>query len=119
VVFDQIGEHSDVAMDYRKIAGFVVWRLSAKPAQRFGLWPRKGRIAPGSDADVVLFDPSSEWRLDREHSYTRGLDPYVGRPFRGRVVRTLVRGRTVYKEGEIVVDAPLGRFVERREETAD
>lgn len=104
------------ALDVRQIAGFVVWRLSARPAKRFGLWPRKGAIAQGSDADVVLFDPDREWTLDRERSHTRGVDPYVGRSFRGKVVRTLVGGRTVYNEAETVTDRPRGRFIQRGEE---
>lgn len=104
------------ALDVRKIAGFVVWRLSASPAKRFGLWPRKGAIAEGSDADVVLFDPDREWTLDRERSHTRGVDPYVGRSFRGKVVRTLVGGRTVYNEEETVTDRPRGRFIQGGEE---
>ncbi len=99
------------ALDVRKVAGFVVWRLSARPAKRFGLWPRKGAIAPGSDADIVLFDPDREWTQGQERSHTRGVDPYVGRSFRGKVVRTLVGGRTVYKEGEKVTDPPRGRFI--------
>lgn len=101
------------ALDARKLAGFVVWRLSAKPAKRFGLWPRKGAIARGSDADVVLFDPDREWTLDRERSHTRGIDPYVGRLFRGKVVRTLVAGRTVYNDRETVTNPARGRFIGR------
>jgi len=103
------------AFDVRKVAGFVVWRLSTRPAKRFGLWPRKGAIAPGSDADVVLFDPDRDWTLDDESSRTRGLDPYVGRPFRGKVVRTLVGGRTVYNERETVTNPARGRFIPRGE----
>lgn len=103
-------------LDVRKVAGFVVWRLSARPAKRFGLWPRKGAIAQGSDADVVLFDPDREWTLEAARSHTRGVDPYVGRSFRGKVVRTLVGGRTVYKEDETVTDRPRGRFIRRGEE---
>jgi allantoinase len=105
------------ALDVRKVAGFVVWRLSARPAKRFGLWPRKGAIAQGSDADIVLFDPDREWTLAPLGSHTRGVDPYVGRSFRGKVVRTLVGGRTVYKEDETVTDRPRGRFIQRGEET--
>jgi allantoinase len=63
----------------------------------------------------VLFDPDAEWTLDRERSHTRGMDPYIGRSFRGKVVRTLVAGRTVYKEGEIVTDRPRGRFMGRKD----
>ena len=103
------------ALDVRKVAGFVVWRLSAKPAKRFGLWPRKGAIAPGSDADIVLFDPDREWTLDEEGSRTRGVDPYIGRSFRGKVVRTLVAGRTVYNEREPVTNPWRGRFIPRGE----
>jgi allantoinase len=102
-------------LDVRKVAGFVVWRLSAKPAKRFGLWPRKGAIAPGSDADIVLFDPDREWTLDADTARTRGVDPYIGRPFRGKVVRTLVGGRTVYNEREAVTNPARGRFIPRGE----
>jgi allantoinase len=103
-------------MDVRKVAGFIAWRLSAKPAERFGLAPRKGTLERGADADVVLFDPDAEWRMESTRS--RGASPYIGRSFRGRVVRTLVRGRTVFQDGEIVTDRPIGRFIPRMEEGA-
>jgi allantoinase len=102
-------------LDVRKVAGFVAWRLAAKPAKRLGLWPRKGAIAPGADADIVLFDPERVWTLERHASHTHGVDPYVGRSFRGQVARTLVRGRTVYRDGEIVANAPRGRFIARED----
>ncbi|HEV8468314.1 MAG TPA: allantoinase AllB [Candidatus Limnocylindria bacterium] len=112
-LFTEAARRAGDALDVRKIAGFIVWRLAAKPAQRFGLWPRKGTIAVGADADVVLFDPDRAWSLAREGSHTRGVDPYVGRSFRGRVVFTLVRGRVIYRDGEIVTNAPHGRFIAR------
>ena len=115
-VFAGAAARASGALDVRKVAGFVVWRLAARPAKRFGLWPRKGAIAPGSDADIVLFDPEREWTQGRERSHTRGVDPYVGRSFRGKVVRTLVGGRTVYNEAETVTDPPRGRFIRRGEE---
>jgi allantoinase len=114
-VFSGALARSGEALDVRKVAGFVVWRLSARPAKRFGLWPRKGAIAPGSDADIVLFDPDREWTLDAEGSRTRGVDPYVGMSFRGQVVRTLVGGRTVYNEREPVTNPARGRFIPRGE----
>ena len=118
VTFTEAARRAGDALDVRKVAGFIAWRLAAKPARRFGLWPRKGTIAAGSDADLVLFDPDREWTLDRERSYTRGVDPYIGRSFRGRIVSTLVRGRVVYRDGEIVTNPPHGRFITREEGTA-
>ena len=88
-------------MDARKVAGFVAWRLAARPADRFGLGRRKGRIKAGADADIVLLDPEREWALEPSAVRTRsGITPYAGRRFTGAVVRTLVRGRTVYPEAD-------------------
>lgn len=102
------------ALDIRRIAGFVAWRLAAKPAQRLGLWPRKGRIVPGSDADIVLLDPQRKWTLERSAIRTRsGLTPYAGRSFTGAIVRTLVRGVSVYVDGEVTGAPGSGRFVPR------
>ena len=114
-LFAGAAQRAGDAFDVRKVAGFAVWRLSAKPAKRFGLWPRKGAIAPGSDADVVLFDADREWTLDDQSSRTRGVDPYIGRTFRGKVVRTLVGGRTVYNERDPVTNPARGRFIQRGE----
>ena len=99
-------------LDERAVAGFVTHVLAAKPAQRFGLGSRKGRIAQGLDADIVLVDPEREWTLDRSAVRTRsGLTPYAGRTFRGAIVRTIVRGTTVYADGEITAAPGHGRFV--------
>lgn len=81
------------------------------PAQRFGVSPRKGRIEVGSDADLALVDLSSSHVLLAEDLlYRHKHSPYVGRTLRGRVVRTLLRGHTVWLEGK-VVSRPLGRLV--------
>ncbi len=102
------------ALDARKIAGFVAWRLAAKPAQRFGLWPRKGRIAPGGDADIVLVDMEREWTLTADALHTRsGISPYVGHAFKGAIIRTIVRGRTVFRDGEVIGVPGDGKFVAR------
>ena len=96
-------------MDARKVAGFVAWRLAAKPADRFGLGARKGRIRAGADADIVLFDPEREWTLEPAAVLTRsGVTPYAGHRFTGAVVRTFARGRTVYPEAGA---GARGRFV--------
>lgn len=111
-VFTEALRRARGALDPRAVAGFIAWRLAAKPAERFGLAPRKGRIAAGSDADIVLFDPAREWTLEPPAVQTRsGLTPYAGRSFTGAVARTLVRGTTVYLDGEFPAPAGHGRFV--------
>ena len=73
--------------------------LSAAPAALAGLASRTGSIAPGMDADLVVWDPSAEWTVDQQHLRQRHkLTPYHGRALRGRVVETYVRGRLVYRD---------------------
>jgi allantoinase len=92
---------------------------SAGPARFFGLYPRKGAIQPGSDADLVLYDPQASWTIRAaDFLELSKWTPFEGRLCRGRVVRTLVRGRTVYQDGEILVEPGFGKFV-RRAATAD
>lgn len=99
-------------LDLAAVLGFVTWRLAAKPAQRFGLWPRKGTLAVGSDADVTLVDAERLWTLDVADVQTRsGRSPYAGRDFQGAVVRTIVRGTTVYADGAFPAAPGYGRFV--------
>lgn len=82
------------------------------PAQTFGMYPRKGAIAVGADADFALVDPQQEWTLEPSELETRsGLSAYLGRRFTGRVVRTIVRGRTVFADNEITGTAGWGQFV--------
>jgi allantoinase len=77
--------------------------LAAAPARLLGLWPRKGAIAPGSHADLALVDLEREWTFSQDQLQARsGLSPYVGRAFRGVVVRTLVRGVTVFHDGTFI-----------------
>ncbi|WP_237371838.1 dihydroorotase [Rhizobium sp. SL42] len=84
---------------------------AAAPAQIFGLYPKKGTVAPGSDADLVFYDAGEEWTI-------RGADfpgvakwtPFEGTGCTGRVVRTMVRGTQVFRAGSIMVEAGYGRF---------
>ena len=80
---------------------------SANVAARFRL--PKGRLEPGADADLVLVDLAATEALAPHDRH--GLSPFAGRPLRGRVVRTLVRGTTVFREGRIVAEPPLGRLI--------
>ncbi len=92
----------------------LVRMLSGNPARIFGLWPRKGRIAAGADADIVLFDPSQRGRLrDEELHSASGFSPFAGLELAGRVRTTLLRGRVVYGQGTVTAEPGFGRFVER------
>jgi allantoinase len=74
--------------------------MAQRPARLAGLH-RKGRLAPGYDADLVVFDPDAEWIVDASHLHQRHpLTPYAGLALRGRVLRTFVRGVCVYENGE-------------------
>jgi allantoinase len=84
--------------------------LAINPARRFGL-ARKGRIAPGCDADLVLVELGEPARLRAEAlHYRHRQSPFVGLAFAARPRRTLVRGETVAVDGE-VVSQPRGRLL--------
>jgi allantoinase len=90
----------------------LVRLVSEAPARRFGLWPRKGRLAPGADADILVLDPAAEWEIDPAALVTAAAwSPYAGRSVRGRVLATFSRGVQVW-DGRNVLAAPgHGRFV--------
>jgi allantoinase len=85
--------------------------VAAAAAERFGLSTRKGRIAVGLDADLALIDLEAATTLTADDLHYRHChSPYIGRQLRGRVRRTLLRGRTVYRDG-IPVGPPSGRLI--------
>jgi dihydroorotase-like cyclic amidohydrolase len=94
-------------------------RFSATNAARItGTYPRKGTLLPGADADLALWDLESEWQIEaRSQQFSKNpWSPFDGRRLRPRVVRTLVRGETVYAGGEIVAEPGSGRFLSCRDD---
>ena len=86
----------------------------ATPARMFGLYPRKGTIAPGSDADVVVYDPGARHVLSAEtHHMNVDYSCYEGRTVTGRAETVLSRGRVVVDRGEYLGSKGHGRFLRR------
>src|SRR5437016_5671930 len=83
-------------------------------ARILGLYPQKGVIAPGSDADLVLIDPAIRKTLAREDFHVSDYSPWEGWPIQGWPVTTILRGRVVVEGGRLVSDARAGRLVRRR-----
>jgi dihydropyrimidinase len=94
----------------------LVDRCSTTIARRFGL-PSKGALAPGKDADVVVFDPNAPRDYGTHTSFMNvDYDLYTGQTASGSVRHTLCRGTMVYDNGEIVSQPGHGRFVRREEQ---
>jgi dihydropyrimidinase len=85
---------------------------SANAARHFGIYPRKGAIAPGSDADVVVIDPAPRWTV-RHAGLHENVDhtPYEGHEVQGRVREVLLRGRRVVDGGVLRSDLRPGQFL--------
>jgi dihydropyrimidinase len=87
---------------------------STAPARLFGLYPRKGTIAPGSDADLVIFDPNRTARISAATHHMRvDYNPYEGREVAGIAETVLSRGRTIVEHGRFVGRAGAGAFLRR------
>jgi allantoinase len=85
--------------------------LSSAPARLVGLEKRKGSIAVGHDADVIIWNPEQQFRVDGELLHHRHkLTPYQDRVLDGVVERTFLRGRKIYDSGEFIGE-PSGRFL--------
>jgi len=90
----------------------LVSLTSTTAAKIFGLYPRKGALLPGADADVVILDPQREWTVTEERlCYRHRLTPYLGWKLKGWIDRVLVRGRTVVRDGEVIGEPGYGRLV--------
>ncbi|HTO78111.1 MAG TPA: dihydropyrimidinase [Thermoanaerobaculia bacterium] len=88
---------------------------STSPAKIFGLFPRKGTIAPGSDADLVIFDPEKKHTLSaKTHHMKVDYNPYEGREVTGKAKTVLSRGRVVIENGQFLGKPGAGSFLKRQ-----
>jgi dihydropyrimidinase len=94
--------------------GRFVELTSTSPARIFGLFPRKGTIAPGSDADIVIFDPEKKQRLSAKTLHMKvDYNPYEGREITGVAETVISRGRVIIDGGVFTGRAGTGTFLRR------
>ena len=87
--------------------------LSENPAKLYGCWPRKGVIAPGSDADIVVYDPEGETLLTAaDQAMNVDYSPYEGYRCAGRIDKVFLRGTLAVNGGQVVLEN-AGQFIPR------
>ncbi len=105
--------HQGVAAGELSLARWVEVACTT-PARMFGLYPRKGVIAPGADADIVVYDPAARQTLSaRTHHMNVDYSAYEGMPVTGQVAVVLSRGQVVIDDGEYHGRAGHGQFLSR------
>lgn len=102
------------ALDGRLSINKAIDLVATNGAKRFGVYPERGVIAVGAAADLVIYDPNAETTIHRDMLFTQARDCdklYDGMTFKGRVERTIVNGKTVFQDGNIVGSPGDGQFV--------
>jgi dihydropyrimidinase len=93
----------------------LVALTSTNPAKLFGLFPQKGHLGIGADADIVLFDPNPKWRISAStHHMNTDFSPFEGMDVTGTVRSVLCRGEFVIREGQLVGTPGYGKLIRRR-----
>ena len=87
---------------------------STNPAKLFGMWPRKGTITVGADADLTVIDPERHMRIESKRMQSQSdFDPYEGLEAVGWPVKTIVRGTVVVDDGQLGVERGHGELIRR------
>ncbi|AKI96687.1 dihydroorotase [Kosmotoga pacifica] len=88
--------------------------LSVNPARYLGIFPEKGSLKPGTDADLAVVDMEKNWTISRPLFGRAEYSPYYGLTVKGKVKMTFLRGMIAYDGKEITLDPGTGRFLKRR-----
>ncbi|MBR3569660.1 MAG: dihydropyrimidinase [Oscillibacter sp.] len=113
------GECAELLYSYgvaeRRISAADMCRaLCENPAKLYGLWPRKGRIAPGADADIVIYDPGDSHVITARDSVSpAGHTPYEGFATVGGIRQVWLRGTPIVDRGEFLPVTPKGAYLYR------
>lgn len=90
----------------------VIRLMSEGPARWLGLYPIKGTIAVGSDADIVILDLKTSWEIRGEQMKGKcKWTPFEGKKVKGRVENTMIRGKWVFGQDRILVEPGFGQFI--------
>ena len=79
-----------------------------------GLFPRKGNLMPGADADIIFVDPNMVWTYDGSKSFSKTKSvngPYQGMELKGRVTDTFLRGEHIYGDNQLLCKAGTGKYI--------
>jgi dihydropyrimidinase len=89
--------------------------LSMSLAKVWGLYPQKGTLSIGADADIVVFDPAAKWTVDPKKLHMAvDWSPYSGRELQGRIDAVISRGDIIIESGEFRGSRGRGRFIQRK-----
>jgi allantoinase len=104
--------HDALVVKRSQEPSMVARLLCGNPARRFGLGSRKGRIALGADADFAILDPRQSFTVEATKSYSSAKwSPYDGWSTQGKIVRTILRGKTIFDGERVVAQAGDGQFL--------
>ena len=88
---------------------------STNAAKIFGMFPKKGCIAVGSDADIIIFDPNKEHTISaKTHHMNVDYSAYEGWKLKGKVEKTILRGQLAIDNGDVKIKKGYGQFVKRK-----
>lgn len=92
----------------------LVRMMSGNPARLFGIYPQKGNLSSGADADLVIIDLDKKWTLREDQLLSKNTQsPYIGYEYQGKVERTILRGETIYQDGKILAKPGFGKLLRR------
>jgi dihydropyrimidinase len=104
--------HTFAVASSRMSLSHMVRLLSTAPAKAFGLYPQKGSLRVGSDADIVIFDPEHLWTLSAETLHSEaGYTPYEGFGVAGKAIMTYARGRLIMGDDVYLGTPGEGQFL--------